>query len=305
MKIPPPLQKGDKVALVATARKVDTQLINTAVKWLEAIGLEAVCGHSLFAEAHQFAGEDINRAKDLQHACDDPTIRAIWCVRGGYGTVRILDLCDFSKLIAQPKWLIGYSDVTVLHAALNNLGLATIHGPMASELRTMPTAITHALKNLLFKNTLQHSWEFTQKPILYTTSVCRVTAPIVGGNLSVLYSLCGSKTALNTANKILFLEDVDEYLYHIDRMMQNLKRNGVLKNLKAILVGGFTKMHDNKVPFGSTAEAIIANAVAPYKVPVVFNFPAGHIANNLPFVLGGTYSLTIKPSSASMVYNTI
>jgi muramoyltetrapeptide carboxypeptidase len=278
---PPYLKKNDTVAIVSTARKISSKEITSAVNLLKSWGLQVVLGKTIGLKHHQFAGTDAQRAEDFQNMLNNPKIKAIWCARGGYGTVRIIDSLDFSIFKESPKWIIGFSDATVLHSCIHNLGFETMHA-------TMPLLVSHNTKKAL--QTLKLSL-FGKLPS-YSLKSSRfnkmgfATGELIGGNLSVLYSLLGSPTSINTAEKILFLEDLDEYLYHIDRMLQNLKRNGVFNHLNGLIIGGMTQMHDNKVPFGKNAVQIILDCVSDYNFPVVFNFPAGHIKNNKTLVLG-------------------
>ena len=272
------LTKGSKIALVAPARKISREEITAAVSWIENKGFVAVYDDRLFAECHQFAGDDDFRAGVLQHYLDRDDIDAILCVRGGYGTIRIVDKLDFTKFARRPKWIVGYSDVTVLHAKMQQLGYQSIHGTMAINFEKNTEEALESLFNAL-----------TGKCNAIVETHGRASlhdVPIVGGNLSVLYSMLGSDLFPETDGKILFIEDLDEYLYHIDRMMMALKRAGKLAHLKALLVGAFTDMHDNTIPFGMTAKEIIYENVKEYGYPIIWDYPAGHIDNNLALVLG-------------------
>lgn len=284
---PPYLQQGDKIAIVATARKISLEEVQPAINLFKSHGLEVVLGENLFAVDNQFAGTDAQRRADLQTAMDDDSIKAIVCARGGYGTVRIIDGLDFAKFKASPKWLAGYSDVTALHSHIQtNFGIQTLHSTMplsfptkADETDKLQSAT--AMINVLMGQPIKYNL-----PAHPLNREGKAEGIITGGNLSMLYSLLGSPSDIDTNGKVLFIEDLDEYLYHIDRMMMNLKRNGKLNNLAALLVGGMSDMNDNKVPFGQTAEEIIAEKVAEFNYPVYFNFPAGHIEPNLPIKLG-------------------
>ncbi len=277
MKTPNYLKKGSKIALVAPARKIERDEIAAAVKWIEEKGFVAVYDDRLFAEYHQLAGDDDFRASVLQDYLDRDDIDAILCVRGGYGTIRIVDKLDFKKFEKHPKWIVGYSDVTVLHAKMQQLGYQSIHGTMAINFeKNTPEALESLYDALTGK---WNAVETHSRASLHNV-------PIIGGNLSVLYSMLGSDLFPETDGKILFIEDLDEYLYHIDRMMMGLKRAGKLANLKALLVGAFTDMHDNTIPFGMTAKEIIFEKVKEYGYPVIWDYPAGHVDNNLAIVLG-------------------
>lgn len=280
MKTPHYLKKGSKIALVAPARKISREEIAAAVKWIEEKGFEAVYDDRLFAEYHQLAGDDDFRANVLQDYLDRDDIDAILCVRGGYGTIRIVDKLDFTKFEKHPKWIVGYSDVTVLHAKMQQLGYQSIHGTMAINFEKNTKV---ALESLY--NALTGKWNTIETR--YGTSLQSFdNIPIVGGNLSVLYSMLGSDLFPETDGKILFIEDLDEYLYHIDRMMMGLKRAGKLSNLKALMVGAFSDMHDNNIPFGMTAKEIIYEKVKEYGYPVIWDYPAGHIDDNQSIIFG-------------------
>lgn len=277
MKTPEYLKKGSKIALVAPARKIGRDEIAAAVKWIEEKDFEAIYDDRLFAEYHQLAGNDDFRASVLQEYLDRDDIDAILCVRGGYGTIRIVDKLDFTKFVKHPKWIVGYSDVTVLHAKMQQLGYQSIHGTMAINFeKNTKEALETLYKALVGKH--QTDGEFL--------ATLGMTGQVVGGNLSVLYSMLGSDLFPETDGKVLFIEDLDEYLYHIDRMMMGLKRAGKLANLKALLVGAFTDMHDNTIPFGMTAKEIIFEKVKEYGYPVIWDYPAGHIDDNRTIIFG-------------------
>ena len=270
------LKQGDRVALAATARFVTPAEMAPAMAVLESWGLQVEVPEGLYAAEGQLAGNDVHRAALLQRLLDDPDIKAIFCVRGGYGTVRIIDRLDFTIFARRPKWIVGYSDVTVLHSHIHRLlGLPTLHGTMPINFPPLAEAAVPSLESLkewLFEGRCRMDFE--------TGALSRqgeAEGVVVGGNLSILYSLCGSGSQVDTRGKILLIEDLDEYLYHIDRMMQNLRRCGMLDGLAGLLVGGMTEMHDNTVPFGRTAEEIVAEAVADYGYPVAFGAPVGHL----------------------------
>ncbi|MFD0777587.1 LD-carboxypeptidase [Flavobacterium myungsuense] len=275
MTLPPHLKKGDTIAIVATARKNIDDNLKPAIQLAKSWGLEVVIGNSIGLDNNQLAGTDEQRASDFQNMIDNPNIHAIWCVRGGYGTARMIDLVDFSKFINNPKWIVGFSDVTVLHSHLNNLGFATIHGIMPVNVEKASPEVEETLRKALFGLPLSYT-----VPCENENKLGKVTGELLGGNLSILYSLMGSKSQIDCRGKILFLEDLDEYLYHIDRMMLSLKRCGCFDGLKGLVVGSFIKMHDNEIPWGKTANQIIADITKNYNFPVVYNFPSGHIHNN-------------------------
>ena len=294
---PPYLQKGDTVAILATARKNIDDNLKPTLDLLHSWGLEAVIGTTIGLDTHQLAGTDEQRAADFQKQMDNPNIKAIWCVRGGYGTVRMLDLLDFTKFKLQPKWIIGFSDVTVLHNHLNTMGYKSIHGAMPVSIpRATPEAIS-TLKASLFGEPL--SYTVGPDPM---NRFGKATGELVGGNLSILYSLLGSQSAIDCRDKILFMEDLDEYLYHIDRMMMNLRRNGCIENLKGIVIGAMTSMKDNDIPWGKNALEIIDDVTKKYNIPVIFNFPAGHIRDNRALIMGSTVSIDVNASGSTVIF---
>lgn len=296
MIIPPTLKPGDTIGIVSTARKITETEIKPFLSLLKEWQLQPLLGTTIGATDNQFAGSDALRTQDFQEMLDNPKVKAIWCARGGYGTVRMVDGLDFSKFDKNPKWIIGYSDITVLHNALHNLGIASLHAQMGLEIEQKTDATRQTLYDALFGNT--YTIEYISKGNL--NRVGNVKGELVGGNLSVLSSLLGSPSAINTKGKILFLEDLDEYLYHIDRMIQNLKRNGLFSESKGLVVGGMSQMNDNTVPFGKTAEEIIWDAVKEYNYPVCFGFPAGHVKDNRALVLGQEAILKVDKKTITL-----
>ncbi|WP_347373675.1 LD-carboxypeptidase [Aequorivita sp. Q41] len=295
---PKRLQKGDTVAIVSTARKISREELKPALQLLESWDLKAILGKTIGAEESQFAGSDALRAADFQHMMNDQGVKAIWCARGGYGTVRIIDKLDFSTFKKAPKWIIGYSDVTVLHSHIHNFGIETLHAQMCLEIENKTPETASSLKSILFGTNHSITYNSTEKK----NAEVVISGEIIGGNLSVLYSLIGSTSEMKTDGKILFIEDLDEMLYHIDRMMVNLKRSGYLKNLKALIIGGMTQMKDNKVSFGKTAEEIIIDLVKEYNYPVILNFPAGHIVDNRALIMGRKIEINVHSSTINVQF---
>jgi muramoyltetrapeptide carboxypeptidase len=294
---PPYLQKGDTIAIVATARKHIVKSLQPTIDLLESWGLHVVFGNSIGLEENQLAGSDAQRAADLQEQLDNPSIKAIWCARGGYGTVRVVDLIDFTQFKKHPKWLVGFSDVTVLHNHLNTMGYKSIHGIMPISLaKATPDAI-ESLRLSLFGQPLQYTID--PHPM---NRLGQASGELVGGNLSILYSLLGSPSAINCKDKILYIEDLDEYLYHIDRMMMNLKRNGCLESLKGIIVGSMTDMKDNDIPWGKNALEIIQDVTKKLNIPMIFNFPAGHIHDNRALILGNNITIDVTENCSTVVF---
>ncbi|MBP8887482.1 MAG: LD-carboxypeptidase [Flavobacterium sp.] len=294
---PPHLQKGDTVAILATARKNLDDNLKPAIDLLKSWGLNVVIGSTIGLDNNQLAGTDEQRAADFQQQLNNPNIKAIWCVKGGYGTVRMIDLLDFTAFKKNPKWIVGFSDVTVLHNHLNTLGFKSIHGIMpVTVAKATPEAI-ETLRIALFGEKLKYEID----PFMMNRPG-KATGELVGGNLSILYSLFGSPSAIDCTDKILFIEDLDEYLYHIDRMMINLKRNGCLESIKGIVVGSMTKMKDNDIPWGKNAIEIIEDVTKTYNIPVLYNFPAGHIQDNRALILGDIVTINVNEKCSTLVF---
>ncbi|RFZ92629.1 LD-carboxypeptidase [Mucilaginibacter conchicola] len=293
--IPPYLKRGDKVAITCPAKKLPIPMTD-AVNLLTGWGLEVVLGDTVSASYHQFAGDDNFRAADLQRFIDDDSIKAIFCARGGYGTIRMIDKVDFSKLQQNPKWFIGFSDITLLHShIIQNHGLACIHGQMPLNI---PDASKHSLETLrtaLFGEELNYGIE--PNPL---NRFGDATGILIGGNLSLMVAANGSISDVDYAGKILFLEDVGEYLYAVDRMLRCLKRAGKLKDLAGLIIGGFTDMKDNDIPFGQTLAEIVIDVVKEYNYPVCFDFPAGHMSNNCSLILGQQVNLAVTETEVTI-----
>ena len=297
---PPNLKPGDKIGIVAPARKVEFEELNTAIDVFESWGLKVELGKNLFKEEHQFAGNEFMRAEDFQYMLDNPEIKAIFCARGGYGTIKILHLLSFKKFIKNPKWIVGFSDITVLHAYLNQqIRTKSIHGIMPFNIKqeNKDSVSVKSLKENLLNTPLDICIDHNQ-----FNRPGNEKGTLIGGNLSVLYSMSGTKYDLDYKNKILIIEDLDEYLYHIDRMMMNLKYSGNLSELKGLIVGGMTDMHDNKIEFGKNAYEIIHDAVSEYNYPVCFDFPVGHKGNNLSITLGSEVEFIVDKNQVNLKY---
>lgn len=294
---PPFLKPGHKVAIVATARKVSAQELAFALETLGKWGLKPVLGKNIYAAHNQFAGSDEQRAADLQEAINDDDIKAIFIARGGYGTLRIMDDVDCNRLKSHPKWLVGFSDVTVLHSHIHKFQqVASLHAVMPFSFDKNAEAV-ESLRKCLFGEKIKYQFPADKLNRNGTSN-----GILVGGNLSLLYALAASPEDLNTNGKILFLEDLDEYLYHIDRMMLNLKRSHKLSKLAGLVIGGFTEMKDNAIPFGKTAHEIILDLVKEYHYPVCFGFPAGHVERNLALYFGKEVELNIDKENCSLEY---
>ena len=289
------LKPGSKIVIAAPARCVLREEMAIAIEWLKEQGFVPVYDDALFAQHHIFAGSDDFRAAVFQHYLDSEEIEAIWCARGGYGSIRIVDRLDFSKFLEHPKWLVGFSDITVFHGKLNRLGVPTLHASMPFYFANKTPEAKQSLYDALTGKPLQYT--FSSHPL---NRCGEAEAEVVGGNLSVLIGMMGSETFPETDGKILFIEEVDEYIYHIDRMMHCLKRAGKLDRLKGLIVGGLTQIKDNTHPFGMTAEQVIAEAVSEYDYPVCFGFPAGHFDDNRALFFG--QKSIIKVDSKTSVF---
>lgn len=301
--IPPFLQTGDLIGVCAPARKVSREEMKDGIHWLESKGFKVKESQHLYGQNNQLSGTDEVRASDLQSLINDPAVKAIIFARGGYGCVRIIDRIDFSPLEKHPKWLVGFSDMTVIHSHVNaHLGSCTLHAPMMINL--LQEKRNEEAANTIIEFLTGKSIRYSEKKLnsLNRNGVCE--GELVGGNLSLLYALAGTPSDISTNGKILFIEDLDEYLYHIDRMMMQLKRSGKLKNLKGLIVGGMSDMRDNPIPFGKSAIEIISDAVAEYNYPVCYDFPSGHLDRNLALVLGAVVRLEVENTvSLSFLYD--
>ncbi|MCF6356305.1 MAG: LD-carboxypeptidase [Draconibacterium sp.] len=298
MKTPPFLINNSKIRIVSPAGKIKEERVIPAVEWLEKQGYKVELGKHVFAQHFQFAGTDSQRLEDLQTAFDDPETNVIICSRGGYGMVRIIDQLDFAEFKEHPKWLVGFSDITILHSYLNNNETASIHGampPFFFDEKGKPNESLVSLMDLLKGGNISYQIKPNER-----NRTGNVTAELIGGNLSIIASLLGTKYELKTEGKILFLEDIDEYLYHIDRIMRQLKLAGKLEKLAGLVVGDFTGIKDNETPFGQTYEEIIWEVVKDYNYPVCFGFPAGHDKKNLALTFGKKWNLNVSQETSTL-----
>ncbi|MGZ3944242.1 MAG: S66 peptidase family protein [Mucilaginibacter sp.] len=294
---PPYLKAGDKIAITCPAKKLPNPMTD-AVRLLQSWGLEVILGDTVDASWHQFAGDDAFRAKDLQRFIDDDSIRAIIAARGGYGTVRMIDLVDFGRFVQNPKWVVGFSDITLLHAHLfTNFNAPGIHGQMPMTIPDASARSLETLRKALFGEAI--SYQLKPNPL---NRLGEGEGLLIGGNLSILISLSGSVSDLDYSGKILFIEDVGEYLYAVDRMLRTLKRAGKLAHLKGLIVGGFSDIKDNDIPFGQSIPEIVLEVVKEYDYPVCFDFPAGHVPDNCSLVLGKTLNLSVTRAQVNIRY---
>jgi muramoyltetrapeptide carboxypeptidase len=295
----PFLKQSDKVGVIATAKNFLMKDIAGGLKFLEKCGFEVVKGENLSKKHHQFAGTDDQRRSDFQKMLDDPEIKAIFFARGGYGTSRIIDQIDFSGFFSTPKWLIGFSDLTVVHCHVQRHNIPSVHGPMpVTFLRDGGEKSLETLIEMLTGKLPEYSVKKNRNNRPGTAS-----GRIIGGNLTLLNTIVGTDSDLDYSGKILFIEDISEYLYHLDRMMIHLKRAGKLKDLAGLIVGQFTDMKDSTVPFGKTYEEIIADSVREYNFPICFGFPSGHEAVNMPLMLGYEAELMVTEKGSRLTYS--
>lgn len=287
-KTPPFLQKGDKIGIVSPSGFIEKQYIDNAVDIFEAWGFCVVLGKSVFNKHTIFAGTDTERITDFQEMIDNNEIKAIVCARGGYGAIRIIQQIDFKNIIESPKWLVGFSDVTIFHSALHNVGVASLHSPMPKNFETASPNTLACLNNHLMG--INNYYSFLPES---NNNIGNCKAKLVGGNLSILYSLLGTRYEIDTSNKILLIEDLCEKMYHIERMMYSLDMAGKLRNLSGLIVGAFTDIYDSKPSMETNVIDIIKSITSKYKYPIAYNVPIGHIQNNHPIYLGLEYCMDV------------
>jgi len=293
---PPILQPNDQIRIISPAGTIDPEYIDGAIKVLTGWGFKVTEGESARAEYGRFAGTDEQRLQDLQDALDDTNVKAVLCSRGGYGVARIIDQIDFTGFVSSPKWLIGFSDITILHNAITNLGISSIHGVMAKYFTELPVE-SEQLQRL--KDILTGKFPLYNFQSQSNNRIGVVQGKLIGGNLSVLMGLRGSRFDLDYRDAILFLEDVGEKPYQIDRMIQNLRFSGVLSQLSGLVLGQFSDCDEDPLMMESIQESILS-AVSEYDYPVCFNFPAGHVDYNLPLILGGNVTLHITKNNVEL-----
>ncbi len=295
--IPPPLKPGDKVAVIAPSGVVNEEAVRAALPVIESWQLEVVCGRNLFGSSTLFAGTDSQRLADLQEALDDSSVAAILCARGGYGLTRLAGAISFEGFRRSPKWIVGFSDITVLHLLVNKLcSTASIHGEVvanyANSNKTERSVMS--VRNLLFGAPQSCEWEGK------VLNPATAEGVLTGGNLSIIHNMAAAGLLPDMRGKILFLEDIGEYHYHIDRMLSALKLAGVLRDLKAIVTGQFTAPKDGEIPFGKTAEEIVADIAGDYGYPIYTRFPAGHDSDNVALLMGAETELSVSDGRCSL-----
>lgn len=297
---PKNLNAGDSVSIVAPAGFINPEQVSASIKTLTSWQLKVVLGKNIYARHFNFAGTDEQRASDFQEAIDNPEIKAIFCARGGYGVIRILDKIDWTHFVNNPKWIIGYSDITAIHACLNNvMNISSVHGPMPinfDKLIEEKSSINN-LKELLFGKEIKYSI-----PNNHNIQPSCFEGKLIGGNLSLLYSLRGTKYDFLSKENILFIEEIGEYMYHIDRILQNFKLGNKFSGLKGLIVGGFTEIKENDLPFAYSLLEIL-NEVTENKIPIVTGLSAGHITPNLPLIFGSNLRIKIDKECIELSQN--
>lgn len=299
---PAHLKKGDTIIILSPAGRIkDKASVDAGIELANHWGLVVFFGNHMLSQDNTFAGTDAQRVEDLQKALDDPSIKAIWAARGGYGAVRIVDDLDFTKFMENPKWIIGYSDITVLHNKIHDLGIQTIHGQMPLTLDLKDPVQKESIATL-HRSLFGKKLAYKLKSSTYNKTG-ESTGQIVGGNLSIVYSMLASNSDLNMSGKVLFIEDVGEALYHIDRMVISLERAGYFKDCKGLIVGDFRLKKNEGNAFGETLEDIILRVTETYNFPVIFDFPAGHIDDNRALILGSYVDLEVKNKKSKISFH--
>jgi muramoyltetrapeptide carboxypeptidase len=294
---PPALNPGDLIYITAPAKLMDTQAVTYAKKHLEENGFKVLISKNCLGKHHYFSGTDEERLWDLQFGIDHPDVRAILCARGGYGSIRLVDRINWANMLREPKWLIGFSDITVFHHRLNKLGVQSIHGSMPINFEKNTEA---ALTTLV--NTLKGSWPQFLLPPNQSNKVGIATGNLIGGNLSIVYSMLGTDDQYDFEDSILFLEDLGEHYYQVERMFFALKKSGAFQKTKGLIIGGISELEDTDPPLGRTIEEIVLDQLMFTRIPVLFNFPGGHIEDNRAMVFGKKIQLTVSEGEATVVY---
>lgn len=296
MKTPAYLTRGSRIAIVSPAGYINPDFVESAEKFLTKKGFVVEKSPHCLGRHYQMAGTDEERLYDLQNALDNPNIDAILCSRGGYAVNHIIDKIDMTKFVEKPKWILGFSDITNLHLLSNKYGVQSLHCQMAKAIHNKPRA--KCISNILqYLKGEKINYKFAPNK-LNRNGIAE--GELIGGNMSIIYSLQGTEFAINCDDKILFIEDLNEYLYHLDRMLINLKMSGKLAKLRGLIVGSFSDMKDNNSPFGKTAYEIVKAHTAEYSYPIGFGFPVGHIDNNQPLIEGGKYRMIIADDKCTL-----
>ena len=294
---PPALNPGDLIYITAPAKITDPKTVFFAKEYLEKKGFKVLVSAHCFGSHNYFSGTDEERMLDLQFGMDHPDVRAILCARGGYGSIRLVDRINWANMLREPKWLIGFSDITVFHHRLNKLGVQSIHGSMPINFEKNTEA---ALTSLV--NTLKGSWPQFLLPPNQSNKPGVAIGNLIGGNLSIVYSMLGTDDQYDFEDSILFLEDVGEHYYQVERMIFALGKAGVFEKTKGLIIGGMTELEDTDPPLGRSIEKIILEQLRFSNMPVIFNFPAGHIEDNRAIVFGKKVQLTVGEAEVKINY---
>lgn len=293
---PPALKQGDLIYITAPAKSIHESPVFIAKNFFESHGYRVEISKNCFGQYNYFSGTDQQRMEDLQYGIDHPEVKAILCARGGYGCVRILDGLQWANMLREPKWLIGFSDITVFHHRLNNLGVQSIHGTMSlnfekNSAETFETLL-HALNGNIYE---------IHAPVNNNNRKGQANGELIGGNLSIVYSLLGTNEVYDFEGSILFLEDLAEHYYHLDRMFFALKKAGALEKINGLIIGGMTDLEDTAVPFGMTIEELVLQFFQYRNIPICFDFPAGHIDDNRALVFGKNVKLTVNEAGSTLL----
>lgn len=294
---PPALQSGDLVYLCAPAKAIEESYILAAEKWLTHIGLRSIRSKNLTGRHHYFSGSAHERLADLQEGIDHPEVKAIWCARGGYGSVQLVDSLQWASFIREPKWLIGFSDICVLHHKIQSVGIQSMHATMALNIEKNSAASKTRLKELLFGEKTPFAIASHRQ-----NKFGKASGVLIGGNLSIIYSMLATPERYDFNGAILFIEDLAEHLYHIDRMLYALRKNGALAQISGLIIGGLTDLEDTDIPFGKSVEELILAHFDYRKIPICFDFPAGHIDDNQALLLGAKVELEVSDRQCLLSY---
>lgn len=289
-----PLAFGDLIAIVAPAKSIEAPLVEAAKTFFENAGYTVVVGAHCTGQYHYFSGSEEERLRDFQWALDHPEVKAIVCARGGYGCIQLVDRINWAGQLSQPKWILGFSDVTVFHQRMQRFGVESIHATMPLNFATNTSASLASMLDSLTGTQSEIHWNPHPKNKLGTAE-----GIVVGGNLSILYSLLGTDDQVDYTDKILFIEDLSEQIYHIDRMFYAFAKAGILDKIKGVIVGGMTDLKDTAIPFGRSYEDVLLSHFSFRKIPLSFDFPAGHIDDNRAIILGRKARLSVTTEGCS------
>lgn len=293
----PPLKKNDLIYITAPAKAIEEEHVLNAKRFFENKGYRVEISKNCCGQHHYFSGTDEERTADLQYAFDNPEVKAIICARGGYGSIRILDKLQWASMIRNPKWLLGFSDITIFHQRLFRFDILSIHGTMPLNFETNSKEALDTLMDCLN----QKSYTISAKTDP-SNKFGKTQGQLVGGNFSILYSLLGTDDQIDYSGKILFIEDIAEHLYHLDRMLYSFQKSGILNKISGLMVGGMTNMQDTSIPFGSTYEEIILDHLKYRNIPVAFGFPIGHIPDNRAVIVGAEYSFSVDENGSVLSF---